>query len=229
MDEIVNASSAAIGQVVGTFASFPLDVAKTKLQATRAGNSPKVKVGLINAYVGQENLLRMYWQKFPTKALQQGSSRFTYYFIYAFLRNRYLRWVRTRKIGYIANILLGYFAAIINVIFLAPMESVATRVLVADASSSSGYDSSGPGMLAVARDIYRHHGIRGFYFGWTSTFYSAMNPAIQNTVFDQFRERLLRGRGRLGFVESFTLGAVRPSHPPLFFSLSLARASYRLV
>jgi len=210
MDEIVNATSAAIGQIVGTFASFPLDVAKTKLQATRAGNAPNVKVGFVHAFFGQENLASMYWRKFPTKAVQQGSSRFTYYFIYAFLRNRYMRFARTSKIGYIANIFLGYFAAIINVVFLAPMECVATRVLVSDDDACKSEEASRNGLVTVARDIYHRHGIRGFYFGWTSTFYSAMNPAIQNTVFDQFRERLLRGRQRLSFVESFVLGAVRP-------------------
>jgi len=63
------------------------------------------------------------------------------------------------------------------------------------------------GFKDVVCDIYSRHGIRGFYFGWTSTFYTAMNPAIQNTVFDQIRTLLLNDRQRLDLMESFTLGA----------------------
>ena len=202
MDEVVNAASASVGQIVGTFATFPLDVAKTKLQATRNGERSGARPGLLRAY-SRPGILRMYLQKFPTKALQQGSSRFTYYFIYSFLKNRYMRLTKIRRLGYAANVVLGYLAALLNVVFMAPMEKVATRVLVAD-EKSDRVES----LLSVVKDVYSRHGLYGFYFGWTSTFYSAANPAIQNTVFDQSRALLLSGRPKLGAVESFLLGAI---------------------
>lgn len=109
-----------------------------------------------------------------------------------------LRWTGRSKLTYLANILIGYAAAILNVVFLAPMEKIATRVLVDDHSQ---------GLVAVARDIHREEGVKGFYVGWTSTFYVAWNPAIQNAVFDQMRLSLLRDRAKLDLLESFALGA----------------------
>ena len=97
MDELVDASSAAVGQVVGTFATFPLDVVKTKLQASSIGSKQKRK-SLFEVLV-EENLFRMYLSKFPTKALQQGSSRFTYYFIYSFVQRVFRRILRKQKLG----------------------------------------------------------------------------------------------------------------------------------
>merc|ERR1712100_1522 len=52
-------------------------------------------------------------------------------------------------------------------------------------------------------------GIMGFYRGWETTFLVSVNPAVQNTVFDQIKAILLKssqGVG-LGYWQSFWLGA----------------------
>jgi hypothetical protein len=199
MNELVDASSAAVGQVVGTFATFPLDVIKTKLQALKVGEKAKSSFQVLR----EENLLRMYLSKFPTKALQQGSSRFTYYFIYSFVRRVFRRMLRRKELGTLMNLLVGYLAGLINVVFLCPMERVSTRVMVGGREEKSPTSS-----VSIVRSIYEREGIYGFYAGWTSTFYTATNPAIQNTVYDQIRNALLGGRSKLGNVESFVLGAI---------------------
>ena len=100
------------------------------------------------------------------------------------------------------NLLVGYLAGLINVVFLCPMERVTTRVMV------GGSEEKGRDLISVCRAVYERDGISGFYTGWTSTFYTATNPAIQNTVYDQVRHTLLGGRSKLGNLESFVLGAV---------------------
>ena len=95
MNEIVDASSAGVGQVVGTFVTFPLDVVKTKLQASSIGSKKKSLFDVLR----EENLFRMYLSKFPIKALQQGSSRFTYYFIYSFVQRMFRIMLRKKKLG----------------------------------------------------------------------------------------------------------------------------------
>jgi len=52
-------------------------------------------------------------------------------------------------------------------------------------------------------------GIMGFYRGWETTFLVSVNPAIQNTVFDQIKAIILlksKNTG-LGYWQSFWLGA----------------------
>ena len=103
------------------------------------------------------------------------------------------------------NLLVGYLAGLINVVFLCPMERITTRVMVAGSETKEGTRSD---FLSVVHSVYESQGIWGFYTGWTSTFYTATNPAIQNTVYDQVRHTLLGERAKLGSFESFVLGAV---------------------
>ena len=98
------------------------------------------------------------------------------------------------------NLLVGYLAGLINVVFLCPMERVTTRVMV------GGSEEKGRDLISVCRAVYERDGISGFYTGWTSTFYTATNPAIQNTVYDQVRHAYLEDAQNWKFREF--LGAV---------------------
>ena len=135
---------------------------------------------------------------FPSKGLQQGLSRFTYYYIYQSLINRYKAISGIQNFGTVVNLLLGYLAGIINTVFLSPLETVATRVLASDSPLT---------ISRAASDVVTERGLCGFYTGWSATYYSSCNPAIQNTAYDQIKLLLLRGRAALGFGESFWLGA----------------------
>jgi hypothetical protein len=198
MDELVVATSAAVGQVVGTFVTFPLDIVKTRQQATTIGSCQKETLveGLRRLIVedGISGVLAL----FPSKGIQQGLSRFTYYYLYQSVINRYKGFAGVEKLGTVANLLLGYLAGLLNTVFLSPLETVSTRVLASKSPLT---------MSRATADVIKESGLAGFYYGWSATYYSSCNPAIQNTAYDQIKLLLLRGRAVLGFAESFWLGA----------------------
>jgi hypothetical protein len=110
---------------------------------------------------------------------------------------------RSHKLGFWANLMLGYLAGLLNTVFLSPLETLATRVMVSREPIT---------MLDAARDVLHHHGVRGFYFGQpTATMFISANPAVQNTVFDQIRAALLGDRKALGFAEAFLVGVLAKS------------------
>lgn len=110
---------------------------------------------------------------------------------------------RSKKLGFWSNLLLGYVAGLLNTVFLSPLETLATRVMVSQAPIS---------MIEAAREVFNHHGVRGFYFGQpTATMFISANPAVQNTIFDQIRLALLGSRKALGFIEAFLVGVLAKS------------------
>jgi hypothetical protein len=110
MDELVVATSAAVGQVVGVFIVFPLDVVKTRIQVQKVADPEELEVGkshskshdtsgrrhvaipegpfaALRRMIREEGVLKV-WARFPAKGVQQGLTRFTYYWIYTWVINR---------------------------------------------------------------------------------------------------------------------------------------------
>eukprot|EP00931_Biecheleriopsis_adriatica_P011973 TRINITY_DN113071_c0_g1_i1.p1 TRINITY_DN113071_c0_g1~~TRINITY_DN113071_c0_g1_i1.p1 ORF type:complete len:251 (+),score=34.61 TRINITY_DN113071_c0_g1_i1:84-836(+) len=199
MDELVNATAGGVGAVVGSFVTYPLDVAKTRMQAAGVGSADaRQSMRQMLARVLQEDGICGMLAMFPTTALQQGSSRFTYFYIYAFLMKRYRASAKVKRASPLVNLLLGYLAGIINTLFVCPLETIAIRVMAGKETTT---------LLAVTWDILKHSGPAGFYHGWTTTIYSSANPAITNTLFDQIRAVMIGRRASLSFAESWLLGA----------------------
>jgi hypothetical protein len=61
----------------------------------------------------------------------------------------------------------------------------------------------------VVNQVYSQDGLMGFYTGWWTSFVTSLNPAIQNTLFDQMKAAYLAKQTRsfLSMAESFWLGA----------------------
>lgn len=131
-------------------------------------------------------------------------SRFSYFYIAATIQRWYkvfFNHSKQQKMSTAALLLCGYAAGICNTVVIEPLELVHTRVLASSHKTPLG-------IRDVVSQVYSTRGIAGFYSGWESTFYTSASPAIQNTVFDQARVLLLRGRSSLGWIESFWLGAL---------------------
>ena len=210
MDELIVALSGAIGQVVGTFCIFPLDVLKTRMQAAKKvvnsnddnennKNQGQIIKHLQKMYMN-EGLLGIY-KLFPAKALALSISRFTYYFWYRFNTNQCKYFLNIKQLNTLQNITCGYLAGIFNTIFISPVEKIQVRVL---AASKDTQDNT---IIKHVKDIYEENGWYSFYFGWKANFYTSATPAISNTVFDQIKMILLNGRNALGYFEAFFLGA----------------------
>ena len=87
LDDLAAAFSGSVGQVVGTFAVFPLDLARVRMMAD------------INRRTQLETLRRLWrgdglamYSAFPAKGIQQGWNRFTFYYLYGLLSRLFLIW-----------------------------------------------------------------------------------------------------------------------------------------
>ena len=214
MSELAAAFSGAVGQIVGSFFTFPIDVVKIRLMAsTNKSNSTTFQ--LLQNLFSKEGF--GIYSRFPIKGLQQGSTRFTYYYLYSWLSKIARNNNSKGQLGFLTNLFIGYVVGVLNMIPSNPLSVVSTLML-----GSTGQQRS---IVDVGQEIYANNGLHGFYRGWRLTFMTALNPAIQNTIFDQIKLRwLLRrskrrggggggGGGGIGSIvymtafESFFLGA----------------------
>ena len=194
MDELIVATSASVGQVVGTAVTFPLDVAKTRMQTALGKGKKTMWEALLETLAddGVVGMLRM----FPPKGVAQGVTRFSYYYFYAWLGTMYKG--RYGRPGTLANLVIGYVAGLLNTFILNPFETV-SNMIISDRNLSV-HDA----LAAAMKD----DGLGGLFRGWESTFVVSMNPAIQNTVYDQVKAILLKTQqSGLGYWQSFWLGA----------------------
>jgi hypothetical protein len=204
--EIIVATSGAVGQVIGTTVTFPLDVVKTRMQVHGAKQGTW---GSLKTLIEEEGWAGVFGM-LPAKAGQQGVCRFIYYFLYEFLLNMYKRVMGVDKIGTIGNLFVGYAAGVINTC-TTPLEAISNIVLTSPEPIS---------ITDAAKSIVSVSGCGGLYAGWESTFFTSCNPAIQNTTYDQIKAALLAvqtpvlsasGKQRiqsLGSFSAFLVGAL---------------------
>jgi hypothetical protein len=75
--DLAAAFSGAVGQFVGTMFTFPLDVVKTRMMAVTGKAS---QLEMMMTMFKEDGVLGVY-SRFPSKGLQQGTTRFTYYYV----------------------------------------------------------------------------------------------------------------------------------------------------
>lgn len=194
MDEFIVATSASVGQVVGTAVTFPLDVAKTRMQTT-LGKGKKTMFQALAEVFAQDGIMGMIMM-FPPKGIAQGVTRFSYYYFYAWLGTAYKS--RYGRPGTVANLAIGYLAGLLNTGILNPFETISNMV-ISDRSLS---------VRDALTTATKEDGLGGLFRGWESTFVVSMNPAVQNTVYDQIKASLQKmQQSGLGYWQSFWLGA----------------------
>lgn len=173
-EDLAAAISGSMGQLVGTMFTFPFDVVKTRMMAQTAKRG---QMSVIAEMFKEDGVLGVY-QRFPPKGLQQASTRFTYYYMYAFFSRQYLILTKTKQLGFWANLLIGYFVGVVNMIPSNPLELI-TNVIMNSSEQMT--------MTQVVSKVYNEQGFMGFYAGFWTTFFTSLNPALQNTLFDQIK------------------------------------------
>jgi hypothetical protein len=195
-EDLAAAFSGAVGQFVGTAFTFPFDVVKTRMMA-ETGKASQLE--MMMAMFKEDGLLGVY-RRFPSKGLQQGTTRFTYYYLYSYFSRTFLIMSGQKGLGFWTNLLIGYVVGVLNMIPSNPLELVTNVIMNSKTPLSIG---------TVCNQVYAEKGWMGFYTGWWTSFVTALNPAIQNTVFDQVKVVYLANKARtfLSMAESFWLGA----------------------
>ncbi|KAL5785478.1 hypothetical protein ACOSQ2_007870 [Xanthoceras sorbifolium] len=210
LESLSEATSGAIGALVSTTMLYPLDTCKTKYQAeARAQNQQKYRdiSDVLWEAIATRQVLSLY-QGLGTKNLQAFISQFVYFYGYSFFKRLYLKKSGSKKIGTKANLIVAAAAGACTVIVTQPLDTASSKMQTSEFGKSKGlWKSLSESTWSEAFD------------GLGISLLLTSNPSIQYTVFDQLKQRLLKGKlnretgaesspESLSALSAFLLGAV---------------------
>ncbi|CAK9137190.1 unnamed protein product [Ilex paraguariensis] len=185
LESISEATSGAIGALVSTTILYPLDTCKTKYQAeVRAHNQQRYRniSDVLWEAISTRQVLSLY-QGLGTKNLQSFISQFVYFYGYSFFKRLYLQKSGSKSIGTKANLIVAAAAGACTVIVTQPLDTASSRMQTsAFGKSKSLWKTLSEGTWSEAFD------------GLGISLLLTANPSIQYTVFDQLKDRLLKGQ-----------------------------------
>lgn len=185
LESLSDATSGAIGALVSTTILYPLDTCKTKYQAeVRAHNQQKYRniSDVLWEAIATRKVLSLY-QGLGTKNLQSFISQFVYFYGYSFFKRLYLKKSGSEKIGTKANLIVAAAAGACTVIVTQPLDVASSKMQTSEFGKSKGLWKS------LSESTWKES-----FDGLGISLLLTSNPSIQYTVFDQLKQRLLKGQ-----------------------------------
>ncbi|GMI84453.1 peroxisomal adenine nucleotide carrier 1 [Hibiscus trionum] len=212
LESISEATSGAIGSLLSTTILYPLDTCKTKYQAEAQAHGQRKYRNLSDVLweaVSNRHVLSLY-QGLGTKNLQSFIAQFVYFYGYSYFKRLYLEKSGFKSIGTKSNLILAAAAGACTAIITQPLDTAASRMQTSAFGKSKGlWKTLTEGTLSDAFD------------GLGISLLLTSNPAIQYTVFDQLKQRLLEQKSKkadrgsspvvLSAFTAFMLGAISKS------------------
>lgn len=189
---LVQATAGATGGVFASFVLMPLEVAKTRIQVSQTGDCSTI--GVVREIFREDGVGGLFCGV-VAKCTETGSKNFVYFYIYDALNA--MAKLRGFAMTTPLKLLLGYSAGVVNTILTMPLEVLATRLQVEN-----------KGAVALTAEILQKEGVAGLFSGFWFNVALCVNPAIQNTCFDQMKARLIKSGAGLTPLQAFTLGAL---------------------
>jgi len=232
-----HAFAGALGGVFSNTVVYPLDTAKTVIQATRTDKSGKgrdhpVRLRMISLLrrIYQEEGISGFYKGYAATMLNTFSTQYAYFFFYSFVRSNYIKRV-TRKLpvgspipalSTAAELLLGALAGALAQIFTIPVSVIAVRQQLAHSSFAKPSPSlpevvdekqsppSDHSFTGVAKQIIDEDGITGLWRGLKPSLVLTANPAITYGIFERVKSIILMGStaSKISPWTAFTLGAL---------------------
>lgn len=210
LESISEATSGAIGAVLSTTILYPLDTCKAKYQAevrTHGRQKYRKLSDVLLEAVSKGQIVSLY-QGLGTKNLQSFIAQFVYFYGYSYFKRLYQVRYGTKSIGTKANLILAASAGACTAIITQPLDTASSRM------QTSAFGRS-KGLWAMLTEGSWSEAFDGLGISLLLT----SNPAIQYTVFDQLKQKLLdrkkAGNGSspesLSAVSAFLLGAISKS------------------
>ncbi|XP_041018801.1 peroxisomal adenine nucleotide carrier 1-like [Juglans microcarpa x Juglans regia] len=212
LKSVSEATSGAIGSLLSTTILYPLDTCKTKYQAdVRAHGQQKYRnlFDVLREAISTHQVLSLY-QGLGTKNLQSFIAQFVYFYGYSYFKRLYLERSGAKRIGTKANLVIAAAAGACTAIATQPLDTASSRMQTSAFGKSKGlWKTLTEGTWSDAFD------------GLGISLLLTSNPAIQYTVFDQLKQRLLKRKQNeagnslssesLSAFSAFLLGAISKS------------------
>ncbi|KAH7884482.1 mitochondrial carrier [Phlebopus sp. FC_14] len=218
------ALAGALGACFSNAVVYPLDVAKTRIQATSSTAEGKRKDELSMAsvllHIFKTEGIPGWYRGFAATMLNTFSMQYAYFFFYSFIRASYIKRVTSKlppgskvpALSTAVELSLGAAAGTLSQIFTIPVSVIATRQQIGrslrDTKKLSGSDRThgDDSFLAVAREIIREDGVTGLWLGIKPGMVLAVNPAITYGVYERLKSILLIARAAAGAADKLTPG-----------------------
>ncbi|XP_042461595.1 peroxisomal adenine nucleotide carrier 1-like [Zingiber officinale] len=214
-ESLTEATSGAVGALVSTTALYPLDTCKTKFQAEVRSHG-QGKYRNLSDVLWEAISKRQYkslYQGLGTKNLQSFISQFVYFYSYSYLKRFHLKKSGAKSVGTTANLVVAAAAGVCTVLVTQPLDTASSRMQTSAFGKSKG----------LWETLSEGHWIEA-YDGLGISLLLTANPAIQYTVFDQLKQRVLRRQSNtvatentksspasLSAFSAFLLGAISKS------------------
>ncbi|XP_059437887.1 peroxisomal adenine nucleotide carrier 1-like [Corylus avellana] len=212
LESLSEATSGAIGSLLSTTILYPLDTCKTRYQADVGAHGQQKYRNLLDVFqeaISTRQVLSLY-QGLGTKNLQSFIAQFVYFYGYSYFKRLYLERSGAKRIGTKANLVLAAAAGACTALVTQPLDTASSRMQTSAFGKSKGlWKTLTEGTWSDAFD------------GLGTSLLLTSNPAIQYTVFDQLKQRLLKGNGNkagnssspeaLSAFSAFLLGAISKS------------------
>ncbi|OQR83586.1 Mitochondrial Carrier (MC) Family [Achlya hypogyna] len=198
------ASAGSVGALFACLALFPLDVAKTKHQATvNEKDGKKEGTAAICKKIWDTEGLAGLFSGLGPKAIHTVLSNFCYFYWYAWLKTFYEKKVGTLSTA--TNLFIGALAGAINMTMTLPWEVISTYIQTSGDPNQSTWD--------VLSALYKQDGIFALWKGYVPSLVLVSNPAINYTIFDRLKLQLQVSHGikTLTAMQAFVLAAVAKS------------------
>lgn len=181
-ESLVEAASGAAGGLLSTTILYPLDTCKTKYQAeVQAGGQQKYRYlsDVLWEAISTGQIHSLY-QGLGTKNLQSVISQFIYFYSYSYFKRFYLNRSKKKYMETKVNLLIAAAAGACTSLITQPLDTASARMQTSEFGKSKGlWQTLSEGSWEKAFD------------GVGVSLLLTSNPAIQYTVFEQLKRRLL--------------------------------------
>ncbi|CAE7094581.1 unnamed protein product [Rhizoctonia solani] len=220
-----HALAGALGGVFSNAVAYPLDTAKTRIQATDASEKDKKGKGrdgsdhlsivpLLMRILKEEGV-KGYYGGFGASMANTFFMQYAYFFFYSFVRTAYIKRLsrkqpsgKVQQISTPIELLLGAAAGALAQIFTLPVSVIATRQQIGKSKSAAGSKSSS--FVNVGREIVKEDGVAGLWAGIKPSMVLTVNPAITYGAFERIKSVLLASASssKLTPGKAFLVGAL---------------------
>ncbi|KAJ7170807.1 mitochondrial carrier domain-containing protein [Mycena crocata] len=213
------ALAGALGGCFSTAVVYPLDVAKTRIQASKSKSKDELSMLAVLLRIFKKEGVSGWYRGFGATMLNTFSMQYAYFFFYSFVRNSYInRLMRKLPAGAAlpalstaAELLIGALAGALAQIFTIPVSVIATRQQVGrqnglkseESQSGKAEDDS---FLGVGREIIEEEGVGGLWLGIKPGLVLTVNPAITYGVFERVKGIFVAAQIKAGANDKITPG-----------------------